>query len=187
MTQPANSGISTDTGASSVDRAAVLSRNDRWLRTVVLSRVGEPQAVDEVLQEVALAAVAQPVAPIRWAPWLYRLAVRQALLYRRKQGRERRRVDRYADEVRNSPCSSEYDPLKLLLAAEKRGRIRDAVAGLPRRDADILLLKYTEDWSYRELAEHLGLTESAVEARLHRARRRLRSELARLQVIEVKP
>ena len=46
--------------------------------------------------------------------------------------------------------------------------VRDAVERLPRRDREILLLKYTEDWSYRELAGHLGVSESAVEARLHR-------------------
>jgi RNA polymerase sigma-70 factor (ECF subfamily) len=46
---------------------------------------------------------------------------------------------------------------------------------LPRRDGEILLLKYTEDWSYRELAAHLGISESAVEARLYRARSRLRA------------
>ena len=34
-----------------------------WLRTIVYARVGEPQAVDEVMQEVALAAVRQK-API---------------------------------------------------------------------------------------------------------------------------
>ena len=187
MTPPAKPGDPRESSGPPSDRAGVLSRNERWLRTVVSSRVGEPQAVDEVLQEVALAAVAQPVTPVQWAPWLYRLAVRQALLYRRKQGRERRRVDRYAGEKGSTAQISEYDPLHLLLAAEKRERVRKAVRSLPRRDADILLLKYTEDWSYRELADHLGLTESAVEARLHRARRRLRGELARLQVIEVKP
>ena len=59
------------------------------------------------------------------------------------------------------------------------------MARLPRRDAEILLLKYTESWSYRRLAQHLGITESAVEARLHRARNRLRKELTALQVVEV--
>ena len=53
---------------------------------------------------------------------------------------------------------------------------------LPKRDAEILMLKYTEDWSYRALAEHLGISESAVETRLHRARQRLRTELAALDV-----
>jgi RNA polymerase sigma-70 factor (ECF subfamily) len=71
------------------------------------------------------------------------------------------------------------------LADEKRELIRVALDRLASRDAEILLLKYTEDWSYRELAEHLGISHSAVEARLHRARARLRCELTALNVIEV--
>lgn len=34
---------------------AALQQHERWLRTVVYSRVGEAQAVDDVMQEVALA------------------------------------------------------------------------------------------------------------------------------------
>lgn len=59
--------------------------------------------------------------------------------------------------------------------------VRQAMSRLPRRDAEILMLKYTEDWSYRDLAQHLGISESAVEARLHRARGRLRDELAQVE------
>ena len=54
---------------------------------------------------------------------------------------------------------------------------------LPRRDAEILMLKYTENWSYRELAENLGISQTAVQARLHRARQKLREELAALDVV----
>ncbi|MFH1268527.1 MAG: sigma-70 region 4 domain-containing protein, partial [Planctomycetota bacterium] len=64
--------------------------------------------------------------------------------------------------------------------------VRTALERLPGRDAEILLLKYTEDWSYRELAERLGISRSAVQARLHRARKRMRTELAALEVIEQK-
>ena len=63
------------------------------------ARVGEAQAVDEVMQNVALAAVAQRsplLNPSRVAVWLYRLAVRHVLIYRRKTGRQRSLVDRYA-------------------------------------------------------------------------------------------
>lgn len=58
--------------------------------------------------------------------------------------------------------------------------MRRALAELKPQDAEILLLKYTEDWSYRELSDRLGLTVPAVEARLHRARARLRAALARV-------
>ena len=64
--------------------------------------------------------------------------------------------------------------------------IREALGRLPARDAEVLLLKYTENWSCRDLAEHLGQTEAAIESRLHRARRRLRDELAGSNVIEVR-
>jgi RNA polymerase sigma factor (sigma-70 family) len=172
-----------------VDWQAALAEHDRWLRTVIYARVGDPQAVDEVLQEVALAAVRQqaPLADAsKVAPWLYRLAVTQSLLYRRKQGRRRKLVDRYAQQNRPGPADHrESDPLGWLLAEERRELIRRAIRRVPRRDAEILLLKYTEDWSYRELAGRLGISESAVQARLHRARSRLRSELAALDVIEI--
>ena len=117
---------------------------------MVRARLGEPQAVDEVMQEVAVAAVEQkaPLAdPDRVAPWLYRLAVRQVLQYRRKQGRRRKLVGRYQDRYRPTETDSRPDPLGWLIAEERRELVREALRRLPRRDAEILLLKYTEDWS----------------------------------------
>src|SRR5262245_19795489 len=173
----------------SIDWQAALAQHDRWLRTIVLARLREPQAVDEVMQEVALAAVRQaaPISdPVKVAPWLYQLAVRQSLLYRRKCGRRRRLVDRYANhaQVDDRPARVAVDPLGWLLAEERQALVRQALARLPRRDAEILLLKYTENWSYHQIAAHLGIGHSAVEARLHRARARMRRELAVLDVAE---
>jgi RNA polymerase sigma factor (sigma-70 family) len=174
-------------GGRRIDWQQVLAEHERWLRTVIYTRVGEPQAVEEVLQEVSLAAVRQkaPISdPTKVSAWLYRLAVMQTLLYRRKQGRRRKLIDRYAQ--RNRPAEGDNrqpDPLSWLLSEERREKVRAALKQLPPRDAEILLLKYTEDWSYRELSDRLGVSESAVEARLHRARQRLRVELASLDVV----
>jgi RNA polymerase sigma factor (sigma-70 family) len=174
-------------GAANIDWASALAEHERWLRTVIGARLGEPQAVDEVMQEVSLAAVGQR-APLndasKVAPWLYRLAVRQSLLYRRKQGRRRKMIGRYAERFRPTEADNRHvDPLSWLLAEERRSQVRSAMSRLPRRDAEILLLKYNEDWSYDEVAKHLGISQSAVEARLHRARQRLRVELAALDVV----
>ena len=142
-----------------------------------------------MLQEVALAAVRQ-AAPLsdagKVAPWLYRLAVRQALLYRRKCGRRRRLLGTFAEQVQYGGAGPGrvLDPLGWLLAEERRTLVRRALAHLPSRDAEMLLLKYTEDWNYHQIATHLGVTHAAVEARLHRARRRLREELMALEVVE---
>lgn len=175
-------------GPPALDWQALLAEHDRWLRTIVYARVGEAQAVDEVMQEVALAAVRQkaPLAdPAKVAPWLYRLAVRQSLLYRRKQGRQRKLTDSYARQIPSGgPDVQQSDPLGWLLADERRKLVRLALARLPKRDAEILLLKYAEDWSYLELAERMGTSSSAIQARLHRARNRLREELTALEVVE---
>jgi RNA polymerase sigma factor (sigma-70 family) len=173
-------------GAAGIDWQSALAEHGPWLRTVVSARVGEPQAVDEVMQEVFLAAVRQkaPIAdPEKVAPWLYRLAVRQTLLYRRTQGRRRKLIGRYADRFQPTEADRrQVDPLGWLLAEERGNMVRAAMSQLPPRDAEILMLKYNEDWSYVAIAEHLGISHSAVEARLHRARARLRTELASLDV-----
>jgi RNA polymerase sigma-70 factor (ECF subfamily) len=192
MTQPAHPvGPGRPAEAAKIDWQATLAEHDRWLRTVVFARLGEAEAVDEVMQEVSLAAVRQqaPLAdPEKAAPWLYQLAVRMSLLYRRKLGRRHKQTDRYAERSHPTEADNrEADPLGWLLAEERRSMIRTALGRLPDDDAEILLLKYTEDWSYRQLAERLGISESAVQSRLHRARRRMRSELAALEVIEEEP
>ncbi len=171
-----------------IDWASALAMHGRWLRTVVAARLGERQAVDEVLQEVSLAAVRAGSLdePGRVAGWLYRLAIRKTLLYRRTRGRQHRLAGRYAERVRSEGSAPSPDPLAWLLLDERLALVREAVGRLPPRDSEILLLKYTENWSCRDLAEHLGQTEAAIESRLHRARRRLRDLLAGSSVIEVR-
>jgi RNA polymerase sigma factor (sigma-70 family) len=177
-------------GISAADRGRLFSHHRSWLRTVISSRLVGREDIEDVLQEVAAAAAGSPAPPEagRWPSWLYRIAVRQILLFRRRVGRRRRREVAYARLVwakgRAEDVGSAYDPLRLLLAAERIDLIRKAVGRLPRRDAEVILLKYTEGWSYRDIAERLGMTESAVEDRLHRARMRLRAELEPLKVIE---
>ena len=169
-----------------IDWGAALTQHDRWLRCVVLARLGERQGVDEVMQEVGLAAVRQKAPindPTKVAPWLYRIAVTQSLLYRRGMGRKRKLVERYADRVRPTEADG-GDALEWLLNDERRKMVRTALKKLPPRDAEILLLKYVEDSSYQEIATRLDISHSAVETRLHRARAKLRAALVELQVVE---
>jgi RNA polymerase sigma factor (sigma-70 family) len=169
-----------------IDWPATFAKHSRWLRTALFARLGERQAVDEVMREVEFAAVSLRTPlydPARAGAWLYRVALRQSLLYRRRQGRQRKLLDGYA-QSRSESSSVVQDALSLLLLAERRQLVRDALVKLPRRDAEILLLKYTEDWSCRELAMHLGVGERCVETRLQRARQRLRQAITENQAIE---
>jgi RNA polymerase sigma-70 factor (ECF subfamily) len=188
---PAGAPNATETDADGpLDWAAILEQHRSWLRTVIAARCKEPQAVDEILQELSMAVLKQR-APLKdkqkVAPWLYQIAVRQSLMYRRKHGRRRNMEQRYADQLRSSAVQKHTpDPLSWLLANERRQLIRQGVEQLSPKEAEILMLKYTQDWSYKQIAEHLGTTESAVESRLHRARKNLRQRMVALEVIESK-
>lgn len=170
-------------GNGRIDWAAAVDVHRRWLRTVVYSRLGDLHAVDEVLQDIAVSAIErQPVLddPANVSAWLYRAAVLQSLQYRRKLGRQRRRLERAESNGRAETPPA--DPLAWLLADEERQLVCRAVDNLRSKDRELLLLKYTENWTCRELAERLGISVTAVETRLDRARQRLRQELAKLDI-----
>jgi RNA polymerase sigma-70 factor (ECF subfamily) len=107
-------------------------------------------------------------------------------LYRRRAGRQRRLTARWMQRNGRS-LEERSDPGEWLLAAELQQSVRDALQTLAAKDREILLLKYTEDWTYHQLATHLGIGHSAVEARLHRARQRLRERLVQASVSEAIP
>ncbi len=172
-------GHTRATVSAGIDWASALRQHERWLRAVIYARVREVQAVDDVFQEVALAAVEQkaPIqSPAKVSQWLYRLAVLNSLMFRRRQGRRRKWMRRYAEDRKTHPWDG-HDPLAWLVSSERREAVRQALDRLPAKDVEILLLKYGQDWRYEEIAQHLGISMSAVQTRLFRARQRLRREL----------
>lgn len=165
-----------------LDASDLLATHGRWLRTVVLARVGQTQALEEVMQEIALAILRQTtplVDPSRISPWLYRVAVRQSLLFRRRCGRTRRMLSNAAGF--RTVLEEERLPLRpeeVLVREERQKRVQQALQSMPPRDRDVLLLKYFEQWSYSQMAEHLGVSENTIESRLFRARQRMREVLS---------
>ncbi len=164
----------------------MLATHRGWLRSVIAARLGEAGAADDVLQEVSLAAIEQK-SPLRnktaVTAWLYQLAVRQVMQFRRKAGRHRKRLVEAA-AVEETKQQYVGDPLSWLLSTERRELIREGLGRLSGEDRELLVLKYIEGWSYRQIAERTQKTERAVESKLHRARGRLREQLTRLNVVE---
>lgn len=170
--------------AGPVDWLAEVRRHWSWLRTVVRGRVGDWSAADDVLQNVSTAAVRgpnRPTDPRGVAPWLYRVAVRQSLMYRRGAARRRSLVNRLAN-MWSGDRSSSVDPLDWLMGRERCEAVRDALTRLNPIDRDVFVLKHTENWTYQQLADRLGCTVHTIEHRLLKARNQMRKELAALGV-----
>lgn len=73
--------------------------------------------------------------------------------------------------------SSHSGPEKQAIAAELSDRLREALATLPERQAEVFYLNALCGWSHHELGERIGMTENAVGVTIHRARQRLRELL----------
>lgn len=168
------------------DPAEGFADHQAWLRTVLMSRLGNREEADEVLQEVALAAASHSAKGQlieRVGPWLYRVALRQVLLLRRRQGRRRRLISNVAASApATDACANNHSPLDWMLSQERGQMVRRALAHLGERDRQLLLLKYVDGLSYEQIGRALGVTASAVQSRLHRARKILRQQLISAEV-----
>ena len=65
--------------------------------------------------------------------------------------------------------------------ADHLAQLRRAVAGLPPRDREVIVLHYVEQESIDAMTKMLGLRRNTVEARLSRARARLRAAVRRIE------
>ena len=70
----------------------------------------------------------------------------------------------------------------MMLQDETQDSVRRALGQVGELERQLLLLKYAEGWSYRQIAERLGVQEETVEYRLMKARRTLRRQLSALNV-----
>jgi RNA polymerase sigma-70 factor (ECF subfamily) len=60
---------------------------------------------------------------------------------------------------------------------ETNQRVRDAVAKLPATDREVIVLFYLEEMSVSQISKMIGVKETAINVRLHRARKRLKELL----------
>lgn len=86
----------------------------------------------------------------------------------------RRRADSTLPEDAPSP---EASPEEALLQAERRAALHDALARLGQNDRALFYRKYYYLQSTAQIAAELGMTERAVEGRLYRLKKRLRTML----------
>ncbi len=83
-------------------------------------------------------------------------------------------LERRADPYQPTPEEALEDALDL---EALRNAVREAVAGLPDSQRDVVALRFGLGLSYRECARQLHLGVGAIESRLHRAKKRLRHAL----------
>jgi RNA polymerase sigma-70 factor, ECF subfamily len=110
--------------------------------------------------------------------WLFAI-VRNAALDELRRRRRRPRADVAEERLEDEASAGALEHV------ERRETVRAALASLPRRERELVLLKFHGQLSNGELARVLGISESNAGTRVHRALTRLRESCAELQRREV--
>ena len=142
-----------------------------YSRTVgVLFRLlGDRTRAEELANDVFLRLYRQGLLPSRdgnVAGWLYRAATNLGIDALRAGARRRQYEDAAARMALETGAAA--DPLDDVLRAEKRSRVRAVLARLKPAQAQVLILR-ASGFSYKELAEILGVKGGSVGTMLARA------------------
>src|SRR5690606_9230937 len=142
---------------------------------VALRVVSDPELAADVVQETFLRAwrgLARFRGESQISTWLHRIAVNTALTARRRAARDENASLDSIDEV-VAESTPYVDPERRGEVLDLRARLEAALDSLPPGQKAVVVLKDMEGWSHAEIADRLGISESAAKVRLHRAHRKL--------------
>lgn len=146
--------------------------------TLAYRLTGNEEDARDVVQEAYLRAfrsIRRFRGDAQFTTWLYRITANcsSTLLARRA----RQRAEPLDDDAPVVDLRVDHDPEHRAAAAEERARVAGALAGLPWRLRQVVVLRDIYDLAHRDIAAELDISEAAAKVRLHRARRRLRESL----------
>lgn len=166
-------------GDTAMFEILVRRHNQRIYRTA-RAVLGSEDEVEDVMQQAYLNAyrsLHQFAGQARFATWLTRITVNEALARRRRSGRGLGTGD---DAMAMHLVDTRTpDPERQAASAELRQAMEDEVAALPESLRVVFVMREVEGLSTAETSSCLGVSEEVVKTRLHRARAALRDNLYR--------
>jgi RNA polymerase sigma-70 factor (ECF subfamily) len=156
--------------------ATLLQETSRLLRPFLVKRLLFTNEVDDLMQEILISihkARHTYDGNRPYKPWAYAIAKFRLQDYFRVH---------YADQLRHAVDFDELEESLHELVTESElsyESISGEVQKLPEKQAAILQLMHQEGYTAKEVAEKIGMTESAVKVAAHRAYKVLRKKLER--------
>ena len=168
--------------AKSGDKDAIqrlLRQNWPWLKSLVYGIVRQVDDVDDILQDICVKVISK-ISTIRdpesFRPWLASLARREAIGVHRQRARQAALLEALdQDKVEALDHAGNGHALEQV---EQVDRIWRAVRQLPDKYREVFLLQYSQDLSYRDMAEILEVPVTTVAIRLVRARKMILDSMA---------
>ena len=156
--------------------ATLLQETSRLLRPFLSKRLNHPSEVDDLMQEILISihkARHTYDGNRPYKPWVYAIARFRLQDYLRAH---------YSDQLRQASDLSELEDFlhaPVTESAISYESISREVQKLPHKQETILQMIHQEGFTAKEVAEKIGMKESAVKVAAHRAYKVLRNRLER--------
>lgn len=162
------------------DFATVFDRHFAEIHRYIAGRLGTSASADDIAAETFLTAYSNrgsyDAAAGTVRAWLYGIATRKVSRHRRDEVRAYRAMQRVSVDA--APGDLSDQATDRVMAKGLQRQLAAALAQLPQRDRDVLLLVALADLSHGEVAAALDIPYGTVGSRLSRARKKLRAALA---------
>jgi RNA polymerase sigma-70 factor (ECF subfamily) len=153
---------------------AAARRLERPLLAYVRRLLGDEHRGRDIVQEAFLRLCRQPRSEVepRVDPWLFAVCRRLAVDVLRKENR----MSTLGDTA--EPPALRTGPAEAAEATDLKRAVLERLAKFPPSQQEAVRLKFLQQFSYREIAEVMGLTESHVGVLIHMAMKKLRQAFA---------
>jgi RNA polymerase sigma-70 factor, ECF subfamily len=154
---------------------ALVERHRRHVYHVCYRFVGNHEDASDLAQDVflrAFRALRRFKGQSSVGTWLYRIAVNVSLNRVAVKTPQTEPID-----ARQHVDTRSDTPSDRLIRDERAGRVRAAIAKLPRKQRASVILRMYHDMSHQEIAETLGSTVGAVKANVFHGLRNLKKLL----------
>lgn len=118
----------------------------------------------------------------QFSTWIYSITYNYCIDFLR---RKKKQTDLFSDDIEKAPDREDEVEDKALLEMEI-SQLKVVLENIPIGDKAILLMKYQDDMSIKDIAEALDKTESAVKMKLKRAKAKaqmIRDEIFQAEMV----
>jgi RNA polymerase sigma factor (sigma-70 family) len=163
---------------------ALLDRYSRSIYNFTLRFLGDPADADDATQQTLIQAFeslppSRPDTSLR--PWLFQVARNKCIDLLRK-----RRTIPLSSLERADVETSQVDPVDraplpadLYEREELQGILQEAIASLPVRSREVVVMRYVGELTFAEIGRALGMPENTAKTLFQRAKSMLRAYLRR--------
>ena len=179
-----------DGDASAFDR--VFSRYQARIRALCARYVGDGQLAEDLVQETffnVLKTLGRVDDDFNFSAWIHRIAVNLCHDELRRRDKHRTHLEpggEAAEEavLRLVDSDRRRRPDEALEMTELRRVVWEIARALPERQRMVLTLRELQGLSYASISHVMGISQSAVETLLHRARRRFKEAFLAAEGVE---